>query len=305
MAKKATVIVPTTGDRGPLLPVSVGSILSQSEPDIEILVVGDGLTDDSREIARGLQDLDPRVRFFDFPKHPRRGEENRHAVLSEADGEIVCYLCDRDFMLPNHVSTMLALLENADLAHTLRATFTENGIAFTSTVDITSKDDLSAIRSHRTTPAIPLSHAGHRMDFYRRLPFGWRTTPQYLYTDLHMWQQFLDQPECRTAMSPELTVLHIKRGDHPGWPTDLRLAVLEQWAATVARPGAIEDLTRSVNRALISDHATLSRRLRPRTKQWIRKVLLDNPALFDRFLSTRGPLKTARKIAWKLYGRKP
>ena len=304
MARKATVIVPTTGDRGPLLPLSVGSILAQSEPDIEILVVGDGLTDDSREIARGLQDLDPRVRFFDFPKHPRRGEENRHRVLMEADGEIACYLCDRDFMLPNHVSTMLALLQNADLAHTLRATFTESGIAFTSTVDITSKDDLSAIRRHRIGPAIPLSHAGHRMDFYRSLPFGWRTTPQYLYTDLHMWQQFLDQPECRTATSPELTILHIKRGDHPGWPTHLRLAVLKQWAERVSGPDAIEDLTSAVYLALIRDHSTLSRRLRPRTKQWIRKILLENPALFDRILSTRGPLQTARNLAWKLYGRK-
>jgi len=304
MVRKATVIVPTTGDRGPLLPVSVGSILAQSEPDIEILVVGDGLTADSRKIAKGLQNLDPRVRFFDFPKHPRRGEENRHTVLMEADGEIVCYLCDRDFMLPNHVSTMLALLANADFAHTLRATFTENGTAFTSTVDITSKDDLSAIRRHRIAPAIPLSHAGHRMDFYRRLPVGWRTTPRYLYTDVYMWQQFLDQPECRTAMSPELTILHIKRGDHPGWPTDSRLAVLNEWAEHVSEPGAIENLTNAVYLALVSDHATLSRRLRPRTKQWIRKIFLDNPALFDRILSANGPLKIARNLAWKLYGRK-
>ena len=40
----ATVVLPTTGDRGPLLPYSVGSILSQTVRNIEVFIMGDGVT---------------------------------------------------------------------------------------------------------------------------------------------------------------------------------------------------------------------------------------------------------------------
>ena len=62
-----------------------------------------------------LTAADPRVRWFDNPKGPRHGELHRHAALQEARGEIVCYLCDDDLWLPDHVERMRALLDGARL----------------------------------------------------------------------------------------------------------------------------------------------------------------------------------------------
>lgn len=300
----ATVIVPTTGDRGVLLPHSIGSILRQNDPSLEVFVLGDGVSDASRRLIGELCRRDGRIRFFDHPKHRRRGEEYRHAALAEARGRIVCYLCDRDFMLPHHVSTMSRLLEDADFGHSLRATFAESGIVFACTPDIESPEDLEAIRANRLAPAIPLSQAAHTLQMYRRLPEGWRTTPEYLYTDVYMWQQFLTQPGCRTAASPRLTVLHLKRGDYPGWPVERRLELLERWAERLADPGEVEAVELEAYRALARDHSALSRRLRPRSKQWMRRLVLEHPKLFAPLLLAGGPRAAIRRLTWRIYGRK-
>ena len=119
MGIKATVLVPTSIDRGPLLPLSIGSIQRQTLREIEIFIIGDGVEEITRQQISDLIAQDPRIRFFDHPKHRRRGEPYRHAALQEARGEIVCYMCDRDLMLPDHVETMHRLLQGADFATTL------------------------------------------------------------------------------------------------------------------------------------------------------------------------------------------
>src|SRR5262249_55905958 len=143
---KATVLIPTTGDRGPLLPYSVGNVLAQTIRDLEVFIIGDGLTDSSRQIVAELMKADDRIRFFDFPKHVRRGEPHRHEVLSGCRSEIVCYLCDRDLMLPHHVAAFLDLLKGSNFAHTLFS-FVETDGRF------------------RLSPRLQLNRTGHRMAF--------------------------------------------------------------------------------------------------------------------------------------------
>ena len=124
---EATVIIPTIAGRGPLLPYSVGSVLAQTVGQIEVFLIGDGIGDEDRRIIEELQSQDARIRFFDHNKHEGRGEPNRHTALAEALGRIVCYLCDRDLMLPNHIETMSALLETVDFAHTLISAIPQKG----------------------------------------------------------------------------------------------------------------------------------------------------------------------------------
>lgn len=206
----ATVVVPTTGDRGPLLRYSIGSILQQPVRDIEVFVIGDGVTDDARRAVEALASADSRVRFFDHPKHERRGEPNRHAALKSARGRIVCYLCDRDLMLPNHISRMLDALTRADFAFSLHADLGPDGaFSVRELHDFTGPGDRGGRRL-----AIPLSMVAHTMAFYRRLPFGWRTTPADIATDEYMWMQFFDEPDCRAALVPVPTIAYLKWGDY-------------------------------------------------------------------------------------------
>src|SRR5215470_11759580 len=72
----------------------------------EIFILGDGVDDKVRAAVRALQAADSRIRFFDMPKGPRRGELNRDRVLREARSAIVCYACDDDLWLPGHLQSM-------------------------------------------------------------------------------------------------------------------------------------------------------------------------------------------------------
>jgi hypothetical protein len=293
----ATVVVPTTGDRGPLLPLSVGSVLAQSERALEVFVIGDGVGGATRDVISELAAGDPRVRFFDHPKHPRRGEEYRHAALAEARGEIICYLTDRDLMLPHHVTTMARLLAAADLAHTLRVSIGERDLEFVSRFDATDPGVRRRMLACELAIDLPLSCTAHRLDFYRRLPFGWRTTPRHWFTDQYMWHQFLAEGECRVASSPLATVLYFKRGDHPGWPVDRRLAELERWCRRMAEPGFAERFQQDAVAALARDQGRLALAARRRLKTHLRSFLYRVPVLGAAVLS--GAVGASLRRLWR------
>jgi hypothetical protein len=257
--RRATIVLPTTGDRGELLQFSAGSVLGQTVREIELFIIGDGVSERARETIRDLQERDPRVRFFDHPKHSRRGEPYRHAALAEATGEIVCYLTDRDLMLPNHVAVMSDILSDADLGHTLRFGIEPGGsLLFNYAIDINDPEDRSA-SLEGPVQVIPLSLGGHTLEAYRRLPYGWITTPAGLYTDTYMWQQFLAESGCRTATSTLPTILYFKRGDHPGLSVAERAAELREWYARIDEPGWLARFTETVRDAAIRDRARLAR----------------------------------------------
>lgn len=235
---KATVLVPTIAGRGALLPLTVGSVLGQTVREIEVFIIGDGVDDDSRRIIQKIQANDGRVRFFDFPKHPRRGEPNRHAALQEAQGEIVCYLTDRDLMLPNHVETMLGLLEDTDFVHSLILSIKPDGtFLFEKSIDLSQPADRAWCRwSWCDENGIPLSFAAHTLAMYRQLPHGWRTTPRRHFTDIYMWQQFLREPNCRAASGTTPTILYFPKYLRPCWPVDRKLKELRRWSDLAQRP---------------------------------------------------------------------
>ena len=196
--------------------------------------MGDGVTDETREVACELCREDDRVRFFDHPKHVRRGEPHRHAALQEAQGEIVCYLCDRDLMLPSHVTVMRKALEDADFA-TTRALHVRPGgrLHFGPKVDLAFPYQRRAILRGRAL--IPLSMAAHTIEQYRRLPDGWRTTPTGVYTDHYMWRQFLAQPECRFMTRDVVTILYLNRtfGVNLAWSVEERRRELASWYSII------------------------------------------------------------------------
>jgi len=115
MRLRATVVIPTF-DHGPTLLRSIPSALAQSVEEIEVLVVGDGAPDVTREIVAKLAASDERVRFFDNPKGPGNGEIHRHAALAEAAGRLVAYLADDDLWMPEHLEVLESLLAEAGCA---------------------------------------------------------------------------------------------------------------------------------------------------------------------------------------------
>jgi len=280
MSLAATVIVPTH-DHGQTLRLALASALEQTVADIEVVVVGDGVPDITREIVDDAMRRDDRVQFVDHPKGPRNGEAYRDAVLERAGGEIVCYLSDDDLWFPEHVETMSGLLADADFAGAVAVHFTADGELLSWPFDL-------ALRPFRdrmlagTANFVPLSCGAHTLAAYRRLPQGWSTTPDGLTTDLFMWQKLLRLPGARARSATRPTVLHFPSSHRRGWTTAARVEELERWAPRVADPawrakliGAALD--QAMRRGAVNDAAVATAYA---TRTWrFRKWVLGAPAV--------------------------
>src|SRR5580765_5491252 len=106
---KFTVLIPTH-DHADTLRWSVASVQAQTRQDFELFIVGDGVPDRTRAIVAALQEQDRRIRFFDNPKGPNRGELLRHCALREASGDLICYQTADDLWLPDHLETLEEML---------------------------------------------------------------------------------------------------------------------------------------------------------------------------------------------------
>jgi glycosyltransferase involved in cell wall biosynthesis len=216
-----TIILPTTHDRGLLLPYCVGSVLNQTVTDFELFIIGDGVTEDTRRVIHGLVNQDARVRFFDYPKHLRRGEPYRHEVLTQhAQGKYVAYLLDRDLWLPHHLETLTVCFEKGNFVAT--------------NYYIPFRDGSVGLGYSHPSQHLVFSTVAHTMNFYQNLPFGWRTTPPEIFTDDYMWDQCMAQTAYVPYFGIVPTVLYFKRGaTYPGIPTKARVAELSDWAQRI------------------------------------------------------------------------
>jgi glycosyltransferase involved in cell wall biosynthesis len=216
-----------TYNHGRTIEYAVASILTQTIQDFELFIVGDGVPNASKPLIQSLVNTDSRIRFFDFPKHIRRGEPNRHLTLQEASGEIVCYMCDRDLWLPSHLENMQALLLNADFAHSLPLHVLPMGKIKFYPCDLA----LPVFRQFMLSVQnlVPFSCAAHKMDFYHRLPEGWTTAPGKNGTDWYMFKKFLAIEECRTVSGFFPSAITFPSPIRIDWSEDQRIQELEVW----------------------------------------------------------------------------
>lgn len=233
-APVAAILVPTH-DHASTLDLAVRSALEQTVAEIEVVVIGDGVGDDTRAVVADLRGEDPRVRFLDFPKGPNHGEVHRGTAIEETRAEIVCYLCDDDLLLPGHVESMADLLADADLANSQNGSLGADGSWHPYLSDLASpqcRDWL--LRPDRNS--VSLTGTAHTVAAYRRLPHGWRTTPPGRWPDHYMWQQFLAQPWVRAATAARVTAVQFPShlDGRASLPPEGRRAELIAWRDLLA-----------------------------------------------------------------------
>src|SRR2546423_11552054 len=114
-------IIMATYNWSTVLPYSIGSVLRQTLADFELLVVGDGCTDDSQIVVASIGD--PRVRWINLPANTGHQSGPNNEGLRQARGEIIAYLGHDDLWLPHHLATLVGALDEqrADLAYALVA----------------------------------------------------------------------------------------------------------------------------------------------------------------------------------------
>jgi len=94
------------------LETAIASVYGQSHDSWELLLVDDGSTDASTEIAKRHAAHDPaRVRYLEHAGHANRGASAaRNLGLAAATGELVAFLDADDVWLPNRLERAAALL---------------------------------------------------------------------------------------------------------------------------------------------------------------------------------------------------
>jgi hypothetical protein len=224
----ATVLIPTWR-HAETLRYSVPTALRQTVQDIEVFIIGDGVPEVTRCIAAEFIASDPRVRFFDFPKGPSRGELYRHQVLADARGAIVCYLFDDDLWLPDHVEVMQHLLRDADVAFSMPVMVGIDGAIATPYVNLASPTHRRLFTNPRSLTASVPTSAAHTLALYRRLPHGWRTTPAGLAPDKFMWAQCLGVPGSVARSTAQPTSIVFPDPPRREWSQYQRLDELERW----------------------------------------------------------------------------
>jgi GalNAc5-diNAcBac-PP-undecaprenol beta-1,3-glucosyltransferase len=226
---EATVIVPTH-EHGPTLRHAVGSALRQTIFDIEVIVVGDGVTDRTREVIEELLQQDERVRFLDRPKAPGHGFVHSHEAVEGAASGRILYLSDDDLWFPEHAAVMCELLEAADFAAGLGINIGPGSPRLKHPTDLSLPHYQDLVRSR--TAVLQLSAVGHTQQSYRRLPHGWlvEADPDYK----AFWAQFFEAP-LRTASAGRPTLLQFPSSQRVGMSLDARAAELESWEGALGR----------------------------------------------------------------------
>jgi glycosyltransferase involved in cell wall biosynthesis len=86
---------------------AVGSALSQTYPEVEVIVVNDGSTDGTAET---LEPFRGRIKYVEQPNSGLAAARNRG--LREAEGEYVALLDGDDLWLPNRLEKVIGFLED-------------------------------------------------------------------------------------------------------------------------------------------------------------------------------------------------
>jgi glycosyltransferase involved in cell wall biosynthesis len=115
VSPRVSVII-ATYNWSSVLPYSIGSVLRQTMQDFEILVVGDGCTDDSEQVVAAIGD--PRIRWFNLPENTRHQSSPNNEGLRQARGQFIAYLGHDDLWLPHHLEAHVAALDASRAAMT-------------------------------------------------------------------------------------------------------------------------------------------------------------------------------------------
>lgn len=114
MRPRTSIVMPVynTGDR---VLRSIRSVLDQTDPDWELLVMIDASPDDASQVVAGFlaEHPDERVRVFDNSVN-RGVSAVRNQALDAARGQWVSFLDSDDRYRPNFLATMHAFLEDTD-----------------------------------------------------------------------------------------------------------------------------------------------------------------------------------------------
>ena len=242
IAPPITVAIPTHDRRETVL-MAIESVLEQSHPPIELIVVADGCTDGTAEAVSALGD--PRIRAIECPKGPGLGYGNRNRAVESAAGELIAWCSDDDLWLPDHLARIAEVFasEDVDIVTTRASLVTADDVMVPLGMDWSLPPYRQRLldRENRT----PSAAVCHRVDVAKQIG-GWRDDPG-MPGDLDLWRRMLIAG-ARSAMVAEPTVLHFK-AEGRDQPYERRIAQNARFLARLRDPVAVTGLRLEITRS--------------------------------------------------------
>lgn len=114
MKVKVSVIIPTF-NRGNILGETLESVRAQTLTEWECIVVDDGSSDDTEELMKTYQKMDPRFTYVKRPAERNKGAcACRNIGLEHAKGEYIQFLDSDDIISSNKLEEQVNRLESLD-----------------------------------------------------------------------------------------------------------------------------------------------------------------------------------------------
>ena len=111
-SRPLVTVILSTYNWSEVLPYSIQSVLNQTFVDFELLVIGDGCTDNSAKVVENF--VDPRVRWINLPKNTGSQSGPNNEGLRQAKGSLIAYLGHDDLWSKYHLETLTTFCGNRD-----------------------------------------------------------------------------------------------------------------------------------------------------------------------------------------------
>ena len=115
---RVSIIIPTY-NWSSVLRYAIRTVLWQTMQDFELLVIGDGCTDDSADVVASFKDA--RIRWENLPKNTGSQSAPNNRGLELAAAPYVAYLGHDDIWHPEHLGVLLKNIGDRDIAYSLAA----------------------------------------------------------------------------------------------------------------------------------------------------------------------------------------
>ena len=228
----ASIIVPTH-DRVSTLATAIASIQQQTVREIEIVIVGDGVTPQVREIAAALAANDARVTFHDWPKAPARGGSNRDRAVRAAGSERIFYCDDDDLFLPDHVECLGPVLDQCDCADSPAASVTLSG-AIQASLTNHRRGPIREALANDGVRVLFDTHFAHRKATYEKIGQLWTDIDQGIAAKF--LQGFARAQWVTWRTVPRITALSFHGAARRYMSAADRAAEHKRWAETLESP---------------------------------------------------------------------
>lgn len=92
---------------------SIPSVINQDYQNWELIVVGDGCTDETQQVVESFGDS--RIRFFNLEKNSGQQATPNNFGLSQATGQLIAFLNQDDLFFPDHLSKSVREFKSDDV----------------------------------------------------------------------------------------------------------------------------------------------------------------------------------------------